>query len=157
MTVEWISSPAAWTSRPEREDDSIVTIEQQARQAVLDALLSGTPLPGGIQPLLFPDTPRIAEGPVILVDTGDQGLCLPSRVRSVPPGASPDLLHQQPAAPVLEFLEPEPFPNRVGVRLRVSRLEDQVGLVPLGEIVATFVSTAESNLTVTDPTHVVAF
>lgn len=125
--------------------------------SVLDALLSGTALPGGIQPLLFPDTPRIADAVVALIDAGDPGMRLPPEVRVVPLGALPEALGDDQSIPVLEFLEPEHFPDRAGVRLRVSRVDEQSGLVPLGEIVVTFVSKADSDLKVTDPTHVLAY
>ena len=133
-----------------------MNIDLRARQAVLDALLSGTPLPGGVQPLLFPDTPHITDAAVALIEDHGPALRVPPRVRVVPRKALRELLGDQ-SIPVLEFLEPEPFPDRVGVRLRVSRVEGQSGLVPLGEVIATFTSSPTSDLTVTDPTHVLAY
>lgn len=134
-----------------------MTIERKARQAVLDALLSGAPLPGGVQPLLFPDFPHIAEtAAVVLVDPDDPRLELPPRVSIAPAGALTTALGDDHSTPVLEFLTPEPFPDRVGVRLRMSQMDDHARLVSLGEIIATFTTTAAGDLMVTEPTHVVA-
>jgi hypothetical protein len=134
-----------------------VQIEREARQSVLDALLGGTPLPGGVQPLLFPDVPTIADAPTVVLVGDDEGLDLPARVRVATPEALSESVGDDTTAPVLEFLHPEPWSDRVGVRLRVSRLDAQGSVVPLGEIVVTFVVTQAGGLVVTEPTHVVAY
>lgn len=133
-------------------------LEQQARQAVLDALLGGLTLPGGVQPLLFPDIPAIAHSPTVtLLAEEHPGLTLPARVTLTPPAAVPAAALQDPSAPVLQFLDPEPLPDRVGVRLRVSRFDAQQRLVPLGEIVASFTVSPAGDLAVTEPTHIAAY
>lgn len=135
-----------------------MTIQRQARQAVLDALLTGTALPGGVQPLLFPDSPRlVGSATVVLIDPGDPGLDTPARVRILPLDGVATALHEDGSPPVLEFLEPEHFPGLVGVRLRVSRLDDQARLLPLGEVIATFTPTDTGELVVGEPTHTLAF
>ena len=135
-----------------------MTIQRQARQAVLDALLSGTALPGGVQPLLFPDSPHLVDSAtVVLIDAGDPVLDTPARVQILPRDGLVAALREHGSPPVLEFLEPEHFPGMVGARLRVSRLDDQARLLPLGEVIATFTPTDTGELVVGEPTHTLAF
>lgn len=131
--------------------------EQQARQAVLDALLGRQPLPGGVQPLVFPDA-NLVDAPVVLlvVEPADPPLRLPERVRAVTRQHLGDLF-DQPGVPVLEFMRPEIFPGKVGARLRISTTDDRQRLVPLGEVVATFTRGRHSSLEVGEPTNVVAY
>lgn len=133
--------------------------QQQARQAVLDALLGRQPLPGGVRPLLFPDLPDLDTAPTVLLvaDEDDPGLALPTHVRTVASSEMGRLSGEAPQTPVLTFLTPEAFADRVGVRLRVSMSDERGRLVPLGEVVATFTATADGALMISEPTHVLAY
>lgn len=135
-----------------------MTIEEQARHAVLEALLNGAPLPGGAQPLQFPDSPRLTRSAeVLLVIAKDDPLPdLPARVQVITSEGLADVRQRGEPTPVLEFLEPEHFSGRVGVRLRVSHLDEQGQLLPLGEVIVTFSPTGDNGLTVTEPTYVLA-
>lgn len=132
--------------------------DQQARQAVLDALLGSSPLPGGVQPLVFPDVGDLSAAPsvVLVTEAGDPDLRLPERVHSSTARKVGPRLDGKDV-PVLQFLRPEAFPDRVGVRLRVSRTDDSHRPIPLGEVVVTFTRASDGTLTVSEPTHVVAY
>jgi hypothetical protein len=134
-----------------------VRTDQRARHAVLESLLGRTPLPGSGQPLLFPDLPDIAQRRrIVLVEPSDADLHTPP-----PPDervtVTSDRDAAEPGTVLLEFLRPEAFLDRVGVRLRVSVVDDQRRPQPLGEVVATFVQDDSGALVATEPTHVLAY
>lgn len=126
----------------------------RAQQALLAALLGRTPLPGGAEPLLFPDLPPTDEGRQVVLVSADPPGDLPTGLRVVPQVEAGSL---EAGTAVLELLPAEDLPGRTGARLRVSRADDQGRLAPLGEVVATFVERADGELEVTEPTHVLAY
>jgi hypothetical protein len=123
---------------------------------VLESLLGRRPLPGSDQPLLLPDLPDLAtQRRVVLVDIPEADLHTPP-VSGVEATTDADGAGESGTA-VLQFLPPEAFPDRVGVRLRVSVVDDNARLLPLGEVVATFVQDDSGALVSTQPTHVLAY
>jgi hypothetical protein len=124
---------------------------------VLESLVTGAVLPGRSEPLVVPDALELASGArVFLVDERDpEVLELPPSIRVV---RGADLARAEGAgesAVVLEFLEPERLPGRIGVRLRVSRLHPDQRAIPVGEVVVSF--NDADDLTTVEPTHVVAY
>ncbi len=123
---------------------------------MLESLLGRRPLPGSDQPLLHPDLPDLATGRrVVLLERPEDDLHTPPV-----PGVE-TTMHaddaREPGTAVLQFMPPEAFEDRVGVRLRVSVVDDHARLLRLGEVVATFVQDDSGALVTSQPTHVLAY
>lgn len=132
--------------------------EADAQQLLLDALLTGSPLPGIAEPLVLPDVLDLAEedrGLVLVDERGASALEVPAHVRVVGRDAVAGAALANPSSAVLEFLPPEDFPDTVGVRLQIAVLDRAGRLAPLGEVIATFRDLDGPRAV--DPTHVLAY
>ena len=130
--------------------------EIRAQALLLESVLTHRPLPGMTQVLALPD---VAFGDdkdqIILVDDRSASeLSFPSRVQIMTRDELESLAPDVPPQ-VFEFQAPEHFPGKISVRLRLSVAFAGHGLVPSGEIVATFYD--RDPLTTTEPTHVLAY
>ena len=130
-----------------------MTNEFRAQETVLESVLGGRPLPGRDDIISFTG---IADGRgVVLLD--DRDLSDVELPRSLPVVGRDELAAGglDDRTQVLEFLEPEPFPDRIGVRVRLSIVLAGRGLVPLEEIVVTFLD--RDPLVVVEPTHLLTY
>lgn len=130
--------------------------EIRAQALLLESVLNHRPLPGMTQVLAVPDDALGNDnGEIILVDDRDpSGLGFPSLV-NVMSRNEMESLALDSGLRIFEFQPPEHFPEKISVRLRLSVMWPDRGLVPVGEIVATFHD--EDPLTAVEPTHVVAY
>ncbi len=114
-----------------------MTREHRAQALVLQSVLANRPLPGMQEAVGFSEIEEDAE--LALVDDRDPSdFDLPPHVRLV---STADLatLAAEGRLLVLQFAEPEPFPGKVSVRLRLSVVLPEHGQVPLEELVTTFI------------------
>jgi hypothetical protein len=130
--------------------------EIRAQALLLESLLTHQPLPGMTQLLAMPDVAFEDDNSqiILLDDRSSSELDFPPRVRLMSQAELQTLGPESPPQ-FFEFLPPEQFPGKISVRLRLSVLFPGHGLVPGGEIVATFFD--RDPLTATDPTHVMAY
>ena len=130
--------------------------EIRAQALLLESVLTHRPLPGMTQVLAVPDyAVGDDNGQIILVDDRSSSeLGFPSRV-SIMTRDELESLAPDDQLRILEFQPPEHFPGKISVRLRFSVVFPGRGLVPIGEIVATFHD--RDPLTATEPTHVLAY
>jgi len=130
--------------------------EIRAQALLLKSLLTRQPLPGMTQPLAMPDAAFEDDNSqiILLDDRSSSQLGFPARVRIMSRDELQSLAPDSPPR-LFEFQPPEQFPGKISVRLRLSIIFPGHGLVPDGEIVATFYD--RDPLTATDPTHVLAY
>lgn len=133
-----------------------MTREIRAQALLLESVLNQRPLPGMTQVLTVPDgVPGNDNDQIILVDDRDPSeLNFPSRV-SIMTRDEMESLAPDDRMRIFEFQQPEHFPGKISVRLRLSVASPGRGLLPVGEIVATFYD--RDPLTAIEPTHVVAY
>ena len=122
----------------------------------MESVITHRPLPGIDRIVAFPDPiQRKDDVHVVLVDHRDGSTFeLPPQVRIISPTELETMQPDEPM-PFLEFMEPESFAGKVGVRLRLSLALPDRDPAPLGEIVATFGD--RDPLVAVDPTHVLAY
>jgi hypothetical protein len=104
----------------------------------------------------FPDLGRRADdAQVVLIDDRDPSeLGFPPQLRIISRDEL-DTIRSEEGLRYLEFVEPEPLPDKISVRVHLSIASPDEGLVPLEGMVATF---ADSDpLGAVEPTSVVAF
>lgn len=130
--------------------------EIRAQALLLESVLNHRPLPGMTEVLAMPNLHFGDDNSqIILVDDRNvSDIHFPSRVRIMTRDELKSLAPDVPPQ-VFEFLSPEHFPGKISVRLRLSVAFPGHGLVPSGEIVATFYD--RDPLTATEPTHVIAY
>lgn len=130
--------------------------EIRAQALLLESVLNHRPLPGMTEVLAMPNLHFGDDNSqIILVDDRNvSDIHFPSRVRIMTRDELKSLAPDVPPQ-VFEFLSPEHFPEKISVRLRLSVAFPGHGLVPSGEIVATFYD--RDPLTATEPTHVIAY
>jgi hypothetical protein len=130
--------------------------EIRAQALLLESLLTRQPLPGMTQPLAMPDAVFEDDDSqiILLDDRSPSQLRFPARVRVMSTAELQSLSPDSPP-PLFQFQPPEQFPGKISVRLRLLALLPGHGLLPGGEIIATFYD--RDPLTTTDPTHVMAY
>ena len=129
--------------------------EIRAQALLLEAVLAHQPLPGMTQVLAVPDAVSDDTGQVILVDDRSSSeLGFPSQVSIMSRNEMESLVLDNQLR-IFEFQPPENFPGKISMRLRISVAWPGHGILPVGEIVATFYD--RDPLTAVEPTHVVAF
>ena len=134
----------------------MISREIRAQALLLDSVLTHRPLPGIDRAVVFPDLSPVEDATqVLLVDDRDPStLDFPSQVRVISRDELDTIRAEADQLPVFEFLQPEQFPGKLSVRLRISMaFPDRIA--PLGEIVATFDD--REPLAAVDPTHVLAY
>jgi hypothetical protein len=131
--------------------------EMRAQALVLESMLMHRPLPGINRAVIFPDFDLVQDvTQVMLVDERDpSSLGFPSQVRVTGRAEAEKIRAVEEQVLVLDFLQPEQFPGKLGVRLRASLAFPDRDPAPLGEIVATFDDC--DPLVAVDPTHVLAY
>ena len=129
--------------------------EIRAQALLLEAVLTHQPLPGMTHVLGVPDAVSDDTGQVILVDDRSSSeLGFPSQVSIMSRNEMESLVLDNQLR-IFEFQPPENFPGKISMRLRISVAWPGHGILPVGEIVATFYD--RDPLTAVEPTHVVAF
>ena len=130
--------------------------EIRAQALLLESVLTHRPLPGMTHVLAMPDVVFGDDNSqiILLDDRSSSELSFPSRVHVMSRDELESLAPDDPPQ-VFEFQLPEQFPGKISVRLRLSVPFPGHGLVPSGEIVATFYD--RDPLTATEPTHVMAY
>lgn len=126
--------------------------EARAQALVLRSLLEGIALPGTDQPIVFPDLASYPDARLEVIadpavwQEGD----LPAGIEIVTAAEASTSASPERPAIMFEFLPPEPRPDQVGVRLRVSVTSGDGEPLPLGEVIAAF-STGEPTRAVDQP------
>lgn len=129
--------------------------EIRAQALLLESILTKQPLPGMTHILSFPESLADNNRSIFLLDNRHPSkLDFPADVIIVTKDEMEDLAPDVRRL-VYEFQPPEQFPKKVSVRLRLSVTFSDQGLVPVGEIVATFDDS--DPLIGVEPTHIVAY
>ena len=122
----------------------------------MESILMHQPLPGMDRVVTFPDLGRRADdAQVVLIDDRDPSeLGFPPQLRIISRDEL-DTIRSEEGMRYLEFVEPEPLPDKISVRVQLSIASPDEGLVPLEGMVATFDDS--DPLSAVEPTSVVAF
>jgi hypothetical protein len=119
-----------------------MTTEARAQSLVLQSLLEGIALPGTGQPIVFPDLATYPDARLVVIADPDDWQVgdLPAGVEVIAPAEARMAASPERPALLFEFLPPEPRPDQVGVRLRISVTSGDGEPWPLGEVIAAFSS-----------------
>jgi hypothetical protein len=106
---------------------------------------------------MFPDLATYPDARLVVIADSDvwEDGDLPASIEIVTPAEARTSASPERPTLIFEFLPPEPRPDQVGVRLRVSVTSGDGEPMPLGEVIAAF-STGEPTRAVDQP-RVLAF
>lgn len=151
--AELVASEGGSSTHPR---GAAMTRETRAQALVLESILMHQPLPGMDRVLTFPDLGRRADdAQVVLIDDRNPSeLGFPTALRMISRDEL-DTIRSEAGLRYLEFVEPEPLPDKISVRVQLSVASPDGGFVPLEGMVATFDDS--DPLSAVEPTNVVAF